>query len=111
MEIGIAKDSCEIPAKASASVCFELAEHGRLRHLSHHSTMKLLLLALAGFTTFASSAAPTNLVAIKAGHLLDVAAGRTLAHQVILVDGENTKATGAEGTVEIPADAKVVDLG
>src|SRR5213078_2953616 len=53
----------------------------------------------------------SNLVAIKAGHLLDVTSGRTLENQVILVEGEVIKSIGAEPDVSIPAGATVIDLG
>ena len=53
----------------------------------------------------------SNSVVIKAGHLLDVTSGRTLEHQVILVEGEVIKSIGAERDVSIPAGATVIDLG
>src|SRR6266496_1148928 len=53
----------------------------------------------------------SNLVAIKAGHVLEVTSGRTLENQVILVEGEVIKSIGAERDVSIPAGATVIDLG
>src|SRR5439155_5325544 len=49
-------------------------------------------------------------VALKAGHLVDVVNARVLEKQVLLIEGEKIKAIGPEGSVTIPADAKVVDL-
>src|ERR1700677_4897156 len=47
-------------------------------------------------------------IAIRAGHLIDVASGRTLADQVILIRGTKIEAVGAD--VRIPPGAQVVDL-
>ncbi|MGH7594708.1 MAG: amidohydrolase family protein [bacterium] len=51
-----------------------------------------------------------NVVAIKAGRLVDVANGKILERQVILVEGEKIKTVGAEGGVTIPANATIIDL-
>ena len=52
----------------------------------------------------------TNSVAIKAGHLLEVTSGRTLEHQVLLVEGQVIKSIGAERDVSIPAGATPLGL-
>jgi imidazolonepropionase-like amidohydrolase len=49
-----------------------------------------------------------QLLAIKAGKLLDPATGTVTANQVILVDGPKIKAVG--GSIQIPPTAKVIDL-
>jgi imidazolonepropionase-like amidohydrolase len=49
-----------------------------------------------------------EVTAIKAGRLIDPAAGRAAERQVILVDGETITAVG--GDVAIPAGAAVIDL-
>jgi len=51
-----------------------------------------------------------NVIAIKAGRLVDVVNGKVLERQVILVEGEKIKTVGAEGSVTIPANATVIDL-
>jgi len=53
----------------------------------------------------------TNLIVIKAGHLLDVTGGKMLERQVILIEADTIKRVGAEGSLPIPPDAKVIDLG
>jgi imidazolonepropionase-like amidohydrolase len=50
--------------------------------------------------------APVTL--IKAGHLVDVAAGKVLDNQMVLVQGEAIKQVGPNLTA--PANAKIVDL-
>src|SRR5262249_17335141 len=90
--------------------------HTRNGHQLSMKKMKLLLtLATALFTAARVVGAdvvspPPRLVAVKAGHLLDVSGGRTLAKQVLLIQGETIQAVGAEGEVAIPNSAQVVDL-
>src|SRR2546422_1185326 len=50
------------------------------------------------------------LVALKAGHLVDVVNAKVTEKQIILIEGERIKTIGPEGSVTIPADAKVIDL-
>ena len=45
---------------------------------------------------------------IKAGHLIDVVTGATLANQTIIVEGDRIKAVGAD--LKIPEGARVIDL-
>jgi imidazolonepropionase-like amidohydrolase len=51
-----------------------------------------------------------GVTAIRAGHLFDAKAGRLLADQVIVIDGERIAAVGAAADVQIPAGARVIDL-
>ena len=53
-------------------------------------------------------AAPAAVTAIRAGKLIDVAAGRVLANQIIVIRGKKIEAVGAN--VAIPDGAKVIDL-
>jgi len=53
----------------------------------------------------------TNFIVIKAGHLIDVTAGKTLDRQVIFIEGDTIKRIGSEGSFPVPLDAKVIDLG
>jgi imidazolonepropionase-like amidohydrolase len=68
------------------------------------TTALLVNPALAGETS-------TNLVVVKAGHLLDVVSGRMLENQHILVEGDTIKAIGPADTVGIPQRAQTIDLG
>jgi imidazolonepropionase-like amidohydrolase len=63
-----------------------------------------LLLGLAS----AAAASPPELVAVKAGRLIDPRAGAVVPGAVILIEGGKVKAVGP--TVAIPAGARVVDL-
>jgi len=58
----------------------------------------------------ADAAKPVVVQAIKAGHLVDVAAGKVLADQVIVISGDEIREVGPAGSVNIPAGAKVIDL-
>lgn len=62
-----------------------------------------------------SAAAPAHadegaIVAIKAGRMVDVLAGRMREDQVILIEGDRIAAVGPQGAMAIPAGAKVIDL-
>jgi imidazolonepropionase-like amidohydrolase len=50
----------------------------------------------------------SEIVAIRAGKLLDPETGKTTTNQIILVEGNKIKEIGA--SVAIPAEAKVIDL-
>jgi imidazolonepropionase-like amidohydrolase len=65
----------------------------------------VLVLGVSG-----ASAGPPATVAVRAGRLLDVVAGRLKADQVVLVAGGRILAVGPAGRVRIPAGATVVDL-
>jgi imidazolonepropionase-like amidohydrolase len=69
--------------------------------------LMVLAVAFAG-VTLAAQQSPAPVTAIRAGRLLDPAAGRLLANQVILVQG--TRITDVGPTVAIPAGAQVIDL-
>ncbi|HXN23091.1 MAG TPA: amidohydrolase family protein [Candidatus Dormibacteraeota bacterium] len=75
---------------------------------------KFLLLPLCLFTFFAMPGAAqrktttTQLIAIKAGKLVDPESGKTSANQTILVDGATIKEIGAH--VTIPTSARIIDL-
>ena len=59
----------------------------------------------------AQSPPPVKLIAIRAGSLIDVAAGRVLTDQVVLIEGERISAVGPAGKLSIPAGAEIIDLG
>jgi imidazolonepropionase-like amidohydrolase len=60
-------------------------------------------------SSWAQPAAPAGkTVAIRAGHLLDVRTGKTLAKQIIVIQGDKIASVGADA--QIPEGAQVVDL-
>lgn len=66
--------------------------------------MLATMLFVLGFTLSLAA----QVTAIKAGRLIDVEAGTVRTNQVILIEGGRIKTVG--GDVQIPADAKVIDL-
>jgi imidazolonepropionase-like amidohydrolase len=77
--------------------------------MSRPSTLRLAC-ALFIPALLAAPAHAAELIAIKAGQMLDVETGRVLQNQVILVDGERISAVGAASATVIPAGARVIDL-
>jgi imidazolonepropionase-like amidohydrolase len=71
-------------------------------------TFFALLFTMALANPAAAQTAPVT--AIKAGRLVDVAAGQVRTDQVILIEGERIKAVGAAASTPIPVGAKVIDL-
>jgi imidazolonepropionase-like amidohydrolase len=69
------------------------------------------LVACAIPTVFAAAApAPGPVTVVKAGKLIDVAAGRVRTDQVIVIQDGKITAVGAAGSTPVPAGATVVDL-
>ncbi len=60
------------------------------------------------FVLCAAFAADAQVTAIRAGKVVDPETGTVLSNQIILVEGQNIKAIGAD--VRIPAGAVVIDL-
>jgi imidazolonepropionase-like amidohydrolase len=58
----------------------------------------------------ADAPTPEPVTAVKAGRLIDVAAGRVRNDQVIVIQGGKIVAVGAAGTTAFPAGAATVDL-
>src|SRR5215212_1235371 len=69
------------------------------------------LIILAFCATSLAAATNTNLIAITAGRMVDVLAGKVLESQVILIEGDTIKEVGGSGSVLIPDGAKIIDLG
>ncbi|KGF82929.1 Xaa-Pro dipeptidase [Massilia sp. JS1662] len=69
-----------------------------------------LAAALAMLTLTFSAAAADQVVAIRAGKLVDVVAGKVLQDQTILVSGERITAVGPSASTTVPAGARVIDL-
>jgi imidazolonepropionase-like amidohydrolase len=53
-------------------------------------------------------ASPTQVVAVRAGHLFDARAGTMLSNQTVLISGDRISEVGA--SVQIPSGAHVLDL-
>ena len=65
-------------------------------------------MALFSGGSSAAEPSPPSVTAIRAGKFIDVAAGRTLTDQTILVRGGKIVAVGSR--IEIPAGAELIDL-
>jgi imidazolonepropionase-like amidohydrolase len=73
--------------------------------------MRLFFILAAVSSVFgAASAAESAIVAIKAGHLIDVVDQHVVDDQVILIEDRRIKAVGSPETVAIPSGASVIDL-
>lgn len=66
--------------------------------------------ALGAFASMVPATAAEHIVAVRAGKLVDVVAGKVLSDQVILISGERITAVGPAASVTIPRDAEQVDL-
>jgi len=66
--------------------------------------------ALGALASTIPATAAEHVVAIRAGKLVDVVAGKVLSDQVILVSGERITAVGPAASISIPRDAEQVDL-
>ena len=73
------------------------------------ATIALLCCSLAANAADATAGA-NPVTAIKAGRLVDVAAGRVHENQVVLVQDGKIVAVGPVATTPVPADARVIDL-
>src|SRR6185503_2989078 len=71
-----------------------------------HSRASVLAIAWLA----AGAAHAQSITAIKAGHLVDVTAGKVLSDQVIVIADERIRAVGPAGSVRVPDGAKVVAL-
>ena len=69
--------------------------------------VSLILLALSGL--MAAQQAPSRVI-VRAGNLLDVKAGKTLADQAIVIEGDKIVSVGAMAEVKAAAGDKMIDL-
>lgn len=67
-----------------------------------------LLASQIVLATAVAAEAPVS--AIRAGRLIDVAAGKVLTDQVVIVRGDRIESVSAASAASIPAGAKVIDL-
>ena len=72
--------------------------------------LKYLVLAVAMGASVSSFAADGKVVAIRAGRLVDVAAGTVLKDQTIIITGERISAVGPSASTAVPSGAEVIDL-
>jgi imidazolonepropionase-like amidohydrolase len=78
--------------------------------------MKVKHLALAAATlaalipAFAADAVAPHVVAIRAGKLIDVAAGAVLKDQTIIITGDRITSVGPTSSAKVPAGAEEIDL-
>jgi imidazolonepropionase-like amidohydrolase len=68
-----------------------------------------VFLVLATFA-FALHAQSTSVIAIRAGHLFESKSGKLLTNQLILVKDDKIAPVGSPDAVQIPPDAKIIDL-
>src|SRR5688572_5004645 len=68
----------------------------------------VLLALTSGDVVTGQAQAPAQIMAIRAGRLLDPDAGRILTNQVIVVEGTRIREVGAN--LAIPPNARVIDL-
>src|SRR6266849_7558851 len=72
-------------------------------------TTALGVLGVLGTASALWSQTP-QMVAVRAGRLLDSKSGQQLSRQVVLVQGERITEVGSEDQIKIPAGARVLDL-
>lgn len=58
----------------------------------------------------AADTAPAKIIAIRAGKLVDVLAGKVLNDQTILIEGERIASVGPTATAQVPPGAERIDL-
>ena len=74
------------------------------------SVLSFLLTLLLSAGTGVAMPADTQATYVRAGKLLDVRTGKILADQVIVVRGDKIDRVASASEIQIPADAKVIDL-
>jgi imidazolonepropionase-like amidohydrolase len=71
-------------------------------------TIAILIALIAPMAARAADAPETY---VRAGHLLDVRSGKMLSNQIIVIHGERIERVASADQIQIPAGAKVIDLG
>lgn len=81
------------------------------RIMNFRATAVAILLALSVAPMLVAQSAPaTQTTAVRAGRMFDPKSGTNLTNQVILIQGEKITRVGPADQVQIPADARVIDL-
>src|SRR5689334_22378777 len=70
----------------------------------------LTMLVLAACAVSFAQTAPATHVVIRAGRVLDVKTGQTLANQAIVIENDKIVSIGAASAAKPAAGAKVIDL-
>ncbi len=78
--------------------------------MSHRSWLLLLLFALT-LPTFTQTQPPAGRTLVRAGHLVDVRAGRVLDAETVVVSGDRIVAVEPTSQVKEQPGDKVIDLG
>ncbi|MET0342545.1 MAG: amidohydrolase family protein [Polyangiales bacterium] len=72
--------------------------------------VRLALVLVALIHTPARAVEPAPVVVLRAGKLLDVAAGKLLADQLVIIRGERIERVAAAASMKVPPGATVIDL-
>jgi imidazolonepropionase-like amidohydrolase len=107
-----------VPANPKAAFCCLIGidadqQYAALLLSTKVFAMRSMLRGIALIVSFGSVpgfAADAPVTAIRAGHMVNVTAGKVVHDQVIILRGDHIEAVGAASTVQIPSGAKVVDL-
>jgi imidazolonepropionase-like amidohydrolase len=70
----------------------------------------LLAVALAASTQPSAQPAP-SVTLVKAGRLLDPRSGHVIATAAVLIEGDKIRQAGSASQINVPAGAKIIDLG
>src|SRR5215472_615976 len=81
-----------------------------MHRIANLALVASLLLFVTFFALRTRSADPP-VTYIRAGHLLDVRAGKMLTNQVIVIRGKKIERVASADEIQIPASANVIDLG
>ena len=76
------------------------------RDLFLRTALGILMTATAAW----SQAQPPQVIAVRAGRLFDPRSDRLLTNQVVVIRGERIVEVGPEGHIQIPSEAKIIDL-
>lgn len=80
------------------------------RFLLPFSGLGFLFISLFAAGTIDARPADPQVTYVRAGKLLDVRTGKLLADQIIVIRGDKIERVAAANDVQIPSDAKVIDL-
>lgn len=72
--------------------------------------MKRILIAATALGAMWSGAAAAQVRALVGGNVVNMENGGTIENAVVLIDGDRIRQVGPAGSVDVPADAKVVPM-
>ena len=79
--------------------------------VARRTTLLVLLAAALASTTQLAAQAPAPVTLVKASRLLDPRSGQVLESAAVLIEGDKIKQVGSSSQTDVPAGAKVIDLG